>query len=285
MKKLLIGFCCLVFFSACLNLQKKTEEDNSLQEKNDSLAFIKDSIEGAKFIEEPLVPEAADENFIDFLYNFVFDKRLQHSRIIFPLPYYRDSVKTTVQKEEWEYDPLLSNLEVYSLLFDKEEDFELENDTAATSVKLEWIYFKEHKMKRYYFERIKGEWKLEAIDEAQIHEEKPAHEEFYEFYNKFVSDSIFQSERLAHPLKFVTPDPEDEFQILETTLEKGQWFAFRPVLPTEYLINVNYGQRLDPHSRCRIIELKGWGNGFINTLYFKFHQGVWKLVQFDDLSD
>lgn len=275
----------MIFLSACLNLQKKKEENDPLQEKIDSLAFIKDSIEGAKFIEEPLVPKAADENFIDFLYNFVFDLRLQRSRIVFPLPYYQDSVKTSVQKQDWKRDSLLSNLDVYSLIFDREEDFELENDTATSSVRLEWIYFKEHKLKRYYFERIKGEWKLEAIDESQIREAKPAHEEFYDFYNKFVSDSVFQAERIAQPLKFVTQDPEDEFQILETTLESGQWFAFRPLLPSECLVNVNYGQRLNPYSKYRIITLKGWGNGFINTLYFRCHQGIWKLVQFDDLSD
>lgn len=48
------------------------------------------------------------------------------------------------------------------------------------------------------------------------------------FYERFSRDSLFQQERLHEPLYFVTADPEDEFQILETTLEPGQWFAFRP---------------------------------------------------------
>ena len=84
--------------------------------------------------------------------------------------------------------------------------------------------------------------------------------------NVFANDSVFQLSRLHEPLKFVTADPEDEFQILETTLEAGQWFAFQPVLPRENLTNVNYGQNENVHSNTKVIEMKGFGNGFNNTL-------------------
>ena len=108
---------------------------------------------------------------------------------------------------------------------------------------------------------------------------------FYEFYERFANDSLFQAERVADPLPFVAPDPDDEFQILETTIQKSQWFTFQPQLPTEFLTNVNYGQRLDKNSRTRIIELRGFGNGFSNTLYFRCRNGEWKLTKFEDLSN
>ena len=38
-------------------------------------------------------------------------------------------------------------------------------------------------------------------------------EDFFEFYERFANDSVFQLSRLHEPLKFVTADPEDEFQI------------------------------------------------------------------------
>ena len=103
---------------------------------------------------------------------------------------------------------------------------EAEKDTTATSVKIEWIYLKTNKIKRYYFERLKGLWKLEAIDFADMPENEDSKESFYEFYEHFANDSLFQQTRLHNPLKFVTVDPDDEFQIIETTLEAGQWFAF-----------------------------------------------------------
>ena len=152
-------------------------------------------------------------------------------------------------------------------------------------MRIEWIDLNFMKMKRYYFERLYGWWKLEAIDDASMPEEETGQEDFYDFYKRFANDSLFQAERVNDPLPFVTPDPEDEFQILETTIQKSQWFAFQPKLPTEFLTNVNYGQRLDRNSRTRIIELRGFGNGFNNTLYFRCRNGEWKLTRFEDLSN
>ena len=124
-----------------------------------------------------------------------------------------------------------------------------------------------------------------AIDFADMPENEDSKESFYEFYEHFANDSLFQQTRLHNPLKFVTVDPDDEFQIIETTLEAGQWFAFQPVLPREFLTNVNYGQNENSKSNTKVIEIKGFGNGFNNTLYFERRNGLWKLVQFEDLSD
>ena len=68
-------------------------------------------------------------------------------------------------------------------LFDKAEDMEMEKDTGLTSVKIEWIYLKKGKIKRYYFERLKGLWKLEAIDFADMPREDTGKEDFFEFYD------------------------------------------------------------------------------------------------------
>ena len=126
---------------------------------------------------------------------------------------------------------------------------------------------------------------VEAIDDAAMPKEEEESENFYEFYARFVGDSVFQAERVSTPLPFVTLDPEDEFQVLETTLNERQWFAFQPTLSKEYLTNVNYGQGLDNRSKTRIVELKGFGNGFYNTLHFRRKNGVWMLVRFEDLGD
>ena len=162
---------------------------------------------------------------------------------------------------------------------------ELEKDTVSTSVKIEWIYLATDRIKRYYFERIKGKWTLEAIDDAAVPEKETEYEDFYDFYERFANDSLFQAERVADPLPFVAPDPDDDFQILETTIQKEQWFTFQPKLPNEHLTNVNYGQRLNRNSRTRIIEMRGFGNGFSNTLYFRCRNGEWRLTRFEDLSN
>ena len=285
MKKLIIGICLLGCLTSCGGGKKNTDAHEEQMEWADSIEAMADSLLVEEVEEEPVIPAAADESFADFLYNFALDERLQLRRILFPLPYYMDNQKDSILKEDWVHDPLFSQQEYYTMLYDDLDDAELEKDTASTSVRIEWIDLKQKKMKRYYFERLYGWWKLEAIDDATMPKEETGQENFYEFYERFANDSLFQAERVADPLPFVAPDPDDEFQILETTIQKEQWFTFQPKLPNEYLTNVNYGQRLNQNSRTRIIELRGFGNGFSNTLYFRCRNGEWRLTRFEDLSN
>ena len=285
MKKLIVGICLLGCLTSCVGGKKNTDTQEEQMEWTDSIEAMADSLLIEEVEEEPVIPVAADESFADFLYNFALDERLQLRRILFPLPYYMDNQKDSILKEDWVHDPLFSQQEYYTMLYDDLDDAELEKDTASTSVRIEWIDLKQKKMKRYYFERLYGWWKLEAIDDATMPKEETGQENFYEFYERFANDSLFQAERVADPLPFVAPDPDDEFQILETTIQKEQWFTFQPKLPNEYLTNVNYGQRLNQNSRTRIIELRGFGNGFSNTLYFRCRNGEWRLTRFEDLSN
>ncbi len=285
MKKLIVGICLLGCLCACNGGKKSTDTTDVQMELVDSIETAADTLWIEEVEEEPIIPASADESFADFLYNFALDERLQLRRIIFPLPYYMDSRKDSIVKENWVHDPLFSQQEFYTMLYDRLDDAELEKDTASTSVRIEWIDLKDRKMKRYYFERLYGWWKLEAIDDATMPKEETGQEDFFEFYERFANDSLFQAERVVDPLPFVAPDPEDDFQILETTIQKSQWFAFQPKLPRKHLTNVNYGQRLEQKSRTRIVELRGFGNGFSNTLYFRCRNGIWKLTRFEDLSN
>ena len=285
MKKLIVGICLLGWMASCGGGKKHTDVQEVAMESIDSVEVVADTLEVEEVQEEQEVSTYAERVFADFLYNFATSEKFQLRRIVFPLPYYMDNKKDSIEKAEWVHDPLFSQQEFYTMLYDDLSDVELEKDTATTSVRIEWIDLKAKKMKRYYFERLYGWWKLEAIDDAMMTKDEGGQEDFYEFYERFANDSLFQAERVADPLPFVVPDPDDEFQILETTIQKAQWFTFQPNLPTGHLTNINYGQRLDRNSQTRVIEMRGFGNGFSNTLYFRCRNGKWKLTRFEDLGN
>ena len=132
---------------------------------------------------------------------------------------------------------------------------------------------------------MEGEWKLASIEERPFPKPKRGREDFFRFYERFVNDSLFQAQRLANSLKYVTTDPEDEFRVLESFLMKEQWKAFKPDMLKECLTNIDYGQKLDSGSDQRIVEMKGVGDGYSNTLYFRCRDSKWYLVQFDDLGN
>ena len=137
-------------------------------------------------------------------------------------------------------------------------------------------------VKKYYFERRKGMWKLEAINLRHIEEKE--NEDFVSFYARFATDSVYQSRHLSDPLQFITIDPDDEFSILETTLDVNQWYAFRPVLPVDKLSNINYGQQNEDNSNTKILKVNGIGNGYSNIFYFRRRGGEWELYKYEDTS-
>ena len=281
MRKLIAGVIALGLLLSCSNSKTKGGPFAATNNGVDSASVVVDSILAEDLSEEP-EPTQADESFDDFIYNFASDNALQRRRIKFPLPYYKEERKLNIEEKHWKHDSLFTNDRIYTLLFDKEKDMDLVGDTSLTSVQVEWIYVKTQMLKRYYFERIKGAWILEAINYRPL--QKDGNEDFMEFFARFATDSLFQSSRIAHPLIFVTSDPDDDFSILETSLDLNQWFAFKPELPTVRLSNIRYGQRIDANSSTKILALKGVGNGFSNILYFRRGAGEWKLYKFEDTS-
>jgi len=274
----------VLFLFSCGNNKKEADKpktepvsliaDTTFQVQVDTVTVIK---------EEPEPPVLVNEYFDDFIYHFASDDNFQLKRVVFPLPYYDKDTPLKIEKNEWKHDSLFVGMNYYTLFFDSEEDIEMLGDTSRSSVQLEWVYMKPHLVKKYYFERIKGKWMLEALNQYPLQEAKKA--DFIDFFIKFSTDSVYQAEHLRNPLEFVTTDPDDDFAILETILDHNQWFAFRPELPDENFININYGQKNEDSSSTKIVYLKGIGNGFLNTLFFKKKHGKWGLYKFEDTSN
>lgn len=280
MKKLLLGFLLLALIS-CGNKKAKMDPFATIAEMVDSAGYKADTLQEAEVKEEPK-PMVADELFDDFIFNYASDDALQRQRTVFPLPYYDRDTPLKIEADFWKHDYLFTKENCYTLLFDKEEDMDMVGDTTLTSVQVEWIFLKTRMVKRYYFERKRGMWMLEAINLREM--EKGENEDFVEFYTRFVRDSVYQSKHISHPLQFITIDPDDEFSILETTLDVDQWYAFRPVMPTDRLSNINYGQKNEDLSDTKILKVNGIGNGYSNIFYFRKRGKGWELYKYEDTS-
>lgn len=281
MKKIVLGFLLLAFFISCGNKQAKIDPFVTLTSMVDSVSHRVDTLQEVE-VRGVSKPMEADELFDDFIFNYALDDTLQRQRTVFPLPYYNRNIPTKIEEHFWKHDYLFAKQSYYTLLFDEEDDLDLVGDTTLKSVQVEWIYLKTRMVKRYYFERKKGMWMLEAINLREM--EKGENENFVEFYTRFVTDSVYQSKHISHPLQFVTIDPDDEFSILETTLDMNQWYAFRPVMPADRLSNINYGQKNEDLSNTKILKVNGIGNGYSNIFYFRRQDGEWELYKYEDTS-
>ena len=232
-------------------------------------------------VEDAPKPVGADELFDDFIFNYATDSLFQRQRTVFPLPYYNGDTPLKIEKKHWKHDSLFAGQPCYTLLFDKEDDMELVNDTTLSSVRVEWLFLDTRRAKRYYFERINGMWMLEAVNLRKM-EEETEQSDFVTFYARFAVDSLYQREHISNPLQFITVDPDDEFSILETTLEVDQWYAFRPALPVDRLSNIDYGQKNEDRSLTKILRVNGVSNGYSTIFYFRKRNGEWELYKYED---
>lgn len=280
MRKLIPGFILFAFLFSCGNKKANVSPFDAITGMVDSANQAADTVLYTGAEAEP--EGSADELFDDFIFNYASDESLQRQRTVFPLPYKDGETVSGIEEKSWKHDNFFARQNYYTMLFDKESDMEMVGDTALTSVQVEWIFLKTRMVKRYNFQRDKGRWMLRSIDLRRI--EKGENEDFIDFYARFATDSLYQSKHITDPLQYITIDPDDEFSILETTLDRNQWYAFRPVMPAEQLSNINYGQKNDVHSNTKILKVNGIGNGFSNILYFRKRGGEWEMYKYEDTS-
>lgn len=290
MKKILAGGLLCLFLFSCGNRKVKIDPFDAITSLVDTAAW--DASKGILPTDTQSVAEEktahwveADELFDDFIFNYATDTLFQRRRTVFPLPYYKGDIPLKIEKEQWKHDSLFARQTCYTLLFDREEDMDLVGDTSLSSVQVEWIFLRSRKVKRYYFQRMAGGvWMLEAMNLRNIEEADEGNENFVDFYEHFVADSIYEARHIHEPLQFITIDPDDEFSILETTLDRARWFTFRPALPTDKLSNINYGQRNEDLATTKILKMNGVSNGYSNILYFRKRKGEWELYKYEDSS-
>ena len=131
-------------------------------------------------------------------------------------------------------------------------------------------------LQQFLFNRINGEWMMTSINYKPMYSNMNA--SFLKFYGHFATDSTFQAEHLHNPVKFVGPDPDDDFSTMSGDIEPETWPAFAPQLPHGMIYNIIYGQKY-AESNQKIFVIRGIANGMETILTFKRIHGKWMLIK------
>ncbi|MBS7285297.1 MAG: DUF4348 domain-containing protein [Prevotella sp.] len=274
MNKFLIAvFACLVAIFSCKGNKATYGDEEAPADSIDSLGMaVADSVEVLPA--ETMVPRAADELFDDFFFNFIVNKKMQKSRIKFPLPVVDGDKKEMIAKEEWKMDHFFMNQGYYTLIFDNHKQLNLLKDTSVSHVTVEKIYLDKKRVKQYVFGRENGLWQLNSIKLTDTYNVKNA--SFIDFYQKFANDTAFQIQHLCNPVAFTGPDPDDDFQQMEGVITPDTWLAFSPEIPVKMIYNIVYGQNYTESNR-KIFLIRGIANGLEIEMVFKRIGGKWML--------
>ena len=230
-----------------------------------------------KLIEETPMPKAADELFDDFVFNFAANRKLQMKRVHFPLPvYHNDKLVKSIGKRAWKMEHFFMHQDYYTLIFDNQKQMNLVKDTAIDHVVVEKVFYAKKKVQQFLFNRINGEWMMTSINYKPMYSNMNA--SFLKFYGHFATDSAFQAKHLHNPVKFVVPDPDDDFSTMSGDIEPETWPAFAPQLPHGMIYNIIYGQKY-AESNQKIFVIRGIANGMETILTFKRVHGKWMLTK------
>ena len=282
MKKLsfisvLLALLTIVCFSSVGCTGKKPASDADTLASDTTVADTQAMDSTEKLIEETPMPKAADELFDDFVFNFAANRKLQLSRVHFPLPVYRnEKVVKTIDKKHWKMEHFFMRQDYYTLIFDNQKQMKLVKDTTIDHVIVEKVFYHKKTVQQFLFNRINGQWMMTSINYKPMYSNKNA--SFLKFYGKFATDSTFQAEHLHNPVKFVGPDPDDDFSTMTGDIEPETWPAFAPKLPSSMIYNIIYGQKYN-ESNQKIFVIRGIANGLETELTFKRIGGKWMLTK------
>lgn len=273
----IFAFSLSVIISSCKKDEKPVATTQLV--KHEIIAKVIDSVETTPEDTISFVPEKkADELFDDFVFAFMKNQSYQLKRIDFPLKYSVDGQMREIRREDWTFDRMYSQYNLYTLVFDSKNAEHAAKDTSLTSVVVEELNLETNRTRNYAFKRDKGEWRLTAITEECMN--KSDNSEFYMFYHKFATDKTFQYSHISDPLEYSTFD-DDNFETVEGVIAADQFEDFAPQLPTTKITNILYGQSYQ-NSTTRILSLRALASGMECTLVFKKADGEWMLTRLDN---
>ena len=279
MKRLLfvVGIAGLLLV-ACQG--QKSNSESAAEESADSTQTVDTTATTLQeeIAEEGPMPKAADELFDDFIFNFAANKKLQTSRVKFPLKVTRGDEVSYVSKGQWQMEYFFMNQDYYTLLFNSEEEMErVQQSTTIEHAVVEKIYLEAKTVKQFVFDRVNGLWMLQQVIHMPLSESKNA--SFLMFYEQFSkNEDGYQAKHLSESVNFVGPDPDDDFGRMEGVITPDTWEAFAPDLPSNMIYNIVYGEPQKETGR-KIFVLRGIANGLELELTFKHEGGKWKLTK------
>lgn len=266
--------------------QQKTAEDA------DTIDTIKrDTIDSTLSADDSLVvatpmPKRADELFDDFFFNFYINKKLQQSRIQFPLSVTEDGETRKVSREEWTMDHFFRNQEFYSIIAPNERSLRNAADTAVHSVVVERLRLSESRVKQFFFNRVDGLWKMQQIKDIALKEHGDG--DFLRFLYHFATDETYQYAALAEKIRYTGPADEYDDRTVTKTIGREDWDAYIHVFPDNFeefatgegFYDIVYGGT-QKGSSTRVVSFRGLSNGNELKYTFTHSAGGWKLTKYE----
>lgn len=279
MKKafLLVVCVCVAMMAVTTGCSNKKVDGGDSSSTDSTAAELSDTVDSVDSATEMIaatpMPKAADQLFDDFFFNFIANKKLQSSRIKFPLAVVSGEKTTELSRNNWKTDHFFRKQGYYTLIFDNEKQMKFSKSTDLDSVIVEKIHLKKDMVEQFWFDHQDGSWKLNQI--RNITYDKSYNASFFAFLSRFFANG--GKGYVKNPLAYTGPDPNgEETTTVNTTIPAEEWSSFLPEVPGDMIYNILYGQKYSESDR-KILTFRGLANGVETQLIFKHHGKDWRL--------
>lgn len=242
-------------------------EQDTLEDVRDTLVLV---------VDKPL-PASMDELFGDFFYNFATDEFFARTRVRFPLRSRSDPDEEFITREQWLEQRPLQGRECFSIIYEREQDMEIQQDTALRQVQVWQIYLSEHREECYYFLKVEGRWVLKDYDLLDWDETPLAG--FLDYLAAMSADTLMFAEYIRFPLQWVMVSEDGEETFTEE-LWAEDWEELRSEvpLPEGELVCIDYGQPALSENR-KVLSMEGLSSGLFVKYKFDRVGGRWWLYE------
>ncbi len=270
-----MAFACILLWTCSENTKCPV---SPIIEETDSLEQVEDTL---TLLEEEVLPESVDELFDDFFFNFTSDHKMQNARIVFPLKLHNGNEVIALSHDDWNRYNRFATQEYYTVIYEREQEMELQKDTCVNAVSIEWIYLKDDYIEKFNFRRIEGKWMLTDIENETM--TQTPNGSFLSFYTRFANDSIDFHDAINQPLKFITPSEDDSDEVTEEYISFNEWLELKEELPIpeDILVNIDYGQSSISQNR-KVLLMEELSSGIYIKFKFDKKGGQWRLIEIEN---
>lgn len=237
------------------------------EEMSDSLILFEDA---------PL-PETADEVFDDFFFNFATNRDFQQARVADKLTVSEGGIRKEVDAIRWNVAQAFPSTDLYAVIFERNDELELEKDTALKDVDIEVAHLEERIIETFRFRKQGKQWKLTEVENEDF--DNSPNGDFLTFYAHFSSDSAFQVQSLSNPLPFVLSSQGEAGDGGLEQMSADEWSEQDMPLPVGKLVNIVYGQSYISQTR-KSMQIRDIG-GVILRYNFEKGPSGWRLVSLE----
>lgn len=249
--------------------------EDSLQ--SDTIALFEEEDDKGLSLEEHTL-----EVFGDFFFAFTHNNRFQAERIKFPLPVTdMDGTERTIRSgKQFRSEFQMPENDYYTLLLSEAAQASvLQNDSLLEDVAVQFVDLTQFSVDSYNFHRKDGHWYLLS---RVVSAPQGTAGDFFRFYERFVSDSLYQQECLARQLRVAMPETDEEEVDDEIvgTIDSDQWPAFRPEMPEGRFVNIDFGHSLTDAHRLVLLQC-GFSNSMMDFFTFRRAGDRWTMTAYE----